>query len=70
MAINLRDLALNFFKLRYSQKLAIVKRFDLLDDEELADSGDFCLWQRAIMRARQLGLIEDLALAVDAAKEV
>lgn len=67
--LNLRDLVLAFFNLRYSQKMAIVKRLGLLSDEELADSTDFDLWQRAFMRARQLGLIESLALAVAEAAE-
>lgn len=68
MAINLRDLALDFFKLRLGDKRAITTRLGLLTDEEIADSSDFDLWQRAFMRARQLGLVEQLALAVDEAK--
>lgn len=65
MAINLRDLALRFFNLRLSDKRAITTRLGLLTDEEIRDSSDFDLWQRAFMRARQLGLMEQLALAVD-----
>lgn len=69
MAINIRDLALDFFNLRLGDKRAITTRLGLLTDEEIADSSDFDLWQRAFMRARQLGLIEQLALLVQRVRE-
>lgn len=55
----LRDISIRFFKLNLSQKTAISKKLHLLEDED-ANQPDFERFRRAVMRARERGLIAEL----------
>jgi hypothetical protein len=62
----LRDIGVRFFKLSLSQKLAIMGKLDLIEEED-AKQPDFERFRRAFVRARERNQIEALDAAVRAA---
>lgn len=64
MNLTLRDVSVRFFRLRLSQQSAVVGKLDLLHDE---DRGlpDFDRFTRALLRAKEQGIVDQVAREID-----
>ncbi|AVQ13049.1 Calcineurin-like phosphoesterase family protein [Leptospira santarosai] len=60
---SLRTIALRFFELTLSKRLAIAGKFNLFEDEDV-DQPDYEKFRRVLLRAKERGLLEKLDLEI------
>ena len=62
---SLREISIRFFRLTLSQKSLIAGKLDLMEEED-TNQPDFEVFSRVFVRARERGMVEELAREVQA----